>query len=312
MLIAYCNCSFLISLSGAARRKSALCWTCSRAVRQVSASCATVDPYCQILQDIASDAVTDVATVYICSYFWYWKSKWDSSIVRCAAGSGHFSCARSHCWGQGLCYSVALPRLWRGEVKVLKMCDMVWFCMIWIDFLRTSLSKCLPMFAAASLSQKRASGIWTVQGQRAHAPASWHILAFAHGQTAGNSLNCTKKEPHSTCTWKKVWYAWWSPRDGLLLLVFAPPWSKVGTFLMEFALPDQPGEQDCWGGITGSEKGHCGKQRSPAAAWHWAQEIAERARAYGTLVQPVAAISWAFMGSHSAFGHNLCDSMIQI
>lgn len=179
--------------------------------------------------------------------------------------------------------------------------------MIWINFLRTSLSKCLPMFVTASLSQKRASGIWTVQGQRAHAPASWHILAFAHGQTAGNSLNCTKKEPHSTCTsctWKKVWYAWWSPRDDLLL-VFAPPWSKVGTFLMEFALPDQPGEQDCWGGITGSEKGHCGKQRSPAAAWHWAQEIAERARAYGTLVQPVAAISWAFMGPHSAFGHTV-------
>ena len=131
----------------------------------------------------------------------------------------------------------------------------------------------------------------------------------------GQFLELHKKEPHSTCTsctWKKVWYAWWSPRNGLLLLVFAPPWSKVGTFLMEFALPDQPGEQDCWGGITGSEKGHCGKQRSPAAAWHWAQEIAERARAYGTLVQPVAAISWAFMGPHSAFGHNLCDSMIQI
>ena len=35
------------------------------------------------------------------------------------------------------------------------------------------------------------------------------------------------------------------------------------------------------------------------------QEIAGRARAYGALIQPVAAISWAFAGPHSAFGHTV-------
>lgn len=178
MLIAYCNCSFLISLSGAARRKSALCWTCSRAVRQVSASCATVDPYCQILQDIASDAVTDVATVYICSYFWYWKSKWDSSIVRCVAGFGHLSCARSHCWGQGLCYSVALPRLRRGEVKVLKMCDMVWFVwfgLIFCGLLCRNVCRCLSLLLCPKNVLQEYGQFKAKELMHQHLDISWHL-----------------------------------------------------------------------------------------------------------------------------------------
>lgn len=74
-------------------------------------------------------------------------------------------------------------------------------------------------------------------------------ISLAHGRTAGNSLNCTKLARNKERNIRYMYGRKCEIRDeahvACCCLVFAPPWSKVGTFLMEFALPDQPGEQDC-------------------------------------------------------------------